>query len=63
MEVLMELNIVGRNLEVTDRFRAYTAEKAEKVSNLSDRAISLMRSLRPFRSAVLPFEDENGFPG
>jgi ribosomal subunit interface protein len=41
MEVLMELNIVGRNLEVTDRFRAYTAEKAEKVSHLSDRAISL----------------------
>ena len=37
----MELNIVGRNLEVTDRFRAYVAEKAEKVSNLSDRAISL----------------------
>ncbi|MGR0320204.1 ribosome hibernation-promoting factor, HPF/YfiA family [Agromyces sp. ZXT2-3] len=37
----MELNIVGRNLEVTDRFRAYVAEKAEKVANLSDRAISL----------------------
>ncbi|MRX42864.1 ribosome hibernation-promoting factor, HPF/YfiA family [Agromyces kandeliae] len=37
----MELNIVGRNLEVTDRFRAYAAEKAEKVSSLSDRAISL----------------------
>ncbi|BDZ53695.1 ribosome hibernation-promoting factor, HPF/YfiA family [Agromyces marinus] len=37
----MELNIVGRNLEVTDRFRAYVADKAEKVSNLSDRAIAL----------------------
>jgi ribosomal subunit interface protein len=41
MEVVMELNIVGRNLEVTDRFRAYAAEKAEKVSHLADRAISL----------------------
>ncbi|WP_353827357.1 ribosome hibernation-promoting factor, HPF/YfiA family [Agromyces sp. SYSU T0242] len=37
----MELNIVGRNLEITDRFRAYVAEKSEKVSNLSDRAIAL----------------------
>lgn len=37
----MELNIVGRGLEVTDRFRDYVAEKAEKVSNLAERAISL----------------------
>jgi|SRR5688572_10262765 len=37
----MELNIVGRNLGVTDRFRAYAAEKSEKVTNLTDRAISL----------------------
>jgi ribosomal subunit interface protein len=41
MEVVMELNIVGRNLEVTDRFRAYVAEKSEKVSHLSERAIAL----------------------
>jgi len=37
----MELNIVGRNLGVTDRFRAYAAEKAEKVTHLAERAISL----------------------
>jgi ribosomal subunit interface protein len=41
MEVVMELNIVGRNLGITDRFRAYAAEKSEKVTNLTDRAISL----------------------
>ncbi|QEO13496.1 ribosome-associated translation inhibitor RaiA [Agromyces intestinalis] len=37
----MELNIVGRNLGVTDRFRAYVTEKAEKVAHLAERAISL----------------------
>ncbi|WP_448003895.1 ribosome hibernation-promoting factor, HPF/YfiA family [Agromyces bauzanensis] len=37
----MELNIVGRNLGVTDRFRAYAAEKSEKITNLAERAISL----------------------
>jgi ribosomal subunit interface protein len=41
MEVVMELNIVGRNLEITDRFRAYAAEKSEKVTHLAERAISL----------------------
>jgi ribosomal subunit interface protein len=41
MEVVMELNIVGRNLGITDRFRAYAAEKSEKVTNLTDRAMSL----------------------
>jgi ribosomal subunit interface protein len=41
MEVVMELNIVGRNLGVTDRFRAYVAEKSEKVTHLAERAISL----------------------
>ena len=37
----MELNIVGRNLGITDRFRAYAAEKSEKVTHLAERAISL----------------------
>ena len=37
----MELNIVGRNLGVTDRFRTYAAEKSEKVTHLAERAISL----------------------
>jgi ribosomal subunit interface protein len=41
MEVVMELNIVGRNLGITDRFRAYAAEKSEKVTHLAERAISL----------------------
>ena len=37
----MELNIVGRNLGITDRFRSYAAEMAEKVTHLAERAISL----------------------
>ncbi|SFR86673.1 ribosomal subunit interface protein [Agromyces sp. CF514] len=37
----MELNIVGRNLGITDRFRTYATEKSEKISNLADRAIRL----------------------
>ena len=34
----METNIVGRNLGITDRFRDYATEKAEKVANLADKA-------------------------
>jgi len=41
MEVVMELNIVGRNLGITDRFRTYATEKSEKISHLADRAIQL----------------------
>jgi ribosomal subunit interface protein len=41
MEVVMELNIVGRNLGITDRFRSYATEKSEKISHLADRAIRL----------------------
>lgn len=37
----MEVNIVGRNLGITDRFRAYAAEKSEKITHLTERAISL----------------------
>lgn len=37
----MELNIVGRNLGITDRFRTYATEKSEKISHLADRAIRL----------------------
>jgi ribosomal subunit interface protein len=36
----MEINIIGRNLGITDRFREYATEKAEKVSHLAERAIS-----------------------
>src|SRR5215207_10991394 len=56
MEVVMELNIVGRNLEVTDRFRAYVAEKSEKVSHLSERAIALDVKLSRL-------SEKNGIPG
>jgi len=37
----MELNIVGRNLGITDRFRSYATEKSEKIAHLADRAIQL----------------------
>lgn len=37
----METNIVGRNLGITDRFRDYATEKAEKVAALADKALAL----------------------
>ncbi|WP_295122950.1 ribosome hibernation-promoting factor, HPF/YfiA family [uncultured Leifsonia sp.] len=37
----MDINIVGRNLGITDRFREYATEKADKVAHLAERAISL----------------------
>ncbi|TIH37837.1 ribosome hibernation-promoting factor, HPF/YfiA family [Subtercola vilae] len=37
----MEINITGRNLGITDRFRSYATEKSEKVSHLADRALAL----------------------
>ncbi|AWB95870.1 ribosome-associated translation inhibitor RaiA [Agromyces badenianii] len=52
----MELNIVGRNLGITDRFRAYVAEKAEKVTHLAERAISLDVKLSRHN-------EKNGNPG
>lgn len=52
----MELNIVGRNLGVTDRFRAYVAEKSEKVTHLAERAISLDVKLSRHN-------EKNGNPG
>ena len=36
----MELNIIGRNLGITDRFRDYATDKAAKVEHLAERAIS-----------------------
>jgi len=36
----MEINIVGRNLGITDRFREYATEKAAKVTHLAERAIT-----------------------
>ena len=37
----MDINIIGRNLGITDRFREYATEKAEKVAHLAERALSL----------------------
>jgi ribosomal subunit interface protein len=36
----VEISITGRNLGVTDRFREYATEKAEKVAHLADKAIA-----------------------
>jgi ribosomal subunit interface protein len=41
LEVSMEIAITGQGLGVTDRFREYATEKAEKVSHLAERAIAL----------------------
>ncbi|GAA4187786.1 ribosome-associated translation inhibitor RaiA [Gryllotalpicola kribbensis] len=35
----MEIDIVGRGAQITDRFREYVTEKAEKVSHLAERAL------------------------
>lgn len=37
----MDITIVGLGLGIPDRFREYASEKAEKVSHLADRALSL----------------------
>jgi ribosomal subunit interface protein len=37
----MEISVTGRNLEVTDRFREYATEKAEKVQHLAEKSIAL----------------------
>ncbi|SDN54561.1 ribosomal subunit interface protein [Cryobacterium flavum] len=37
----METNIVGRNLGITDRFRDYATEKAEKIALLAEKAVAL----------------------
>jgi len=36
----MDISVSGRNLGVTDRFREYAIEKAEKVDHLADKAIA-----------------------
>jgi ribosomal subunit interface protein len=36
----VEISITGRNLGVTDRFREYATEKADKVAHLADKAIA-----------------------
>lgn len=39
-EVAVEITVSGRNLGVTDRFREYAIEKAEKIEHLADKAIA-----------------------
>ena len=39
-EVAVEITVTGRNLGVTDRFREYAVEKADKVDHLAERAIA-----------------------
>jgi ribosomal subunit interface protein len=39
-EVSVEITITGQGLGVTDRFREYATEKAEKVSHLAEKAIA-----------------------
>jgi ribosomal subunit interface protein len=36
----MDINIIGLNLDITDRFREYATEKAAKVAHLAERAIA-----------------------
>lgn len=37
----MEISVTGRNLGVSDKFREYATEKAEKVEHLAEKAIAL----------------------
>lgn len=39
-EVSVEITVSGRNLGVTDRFREYAIEKAEKIDHLAEKAIA-----------------------
>ncbi|MDN4614460.1 ribosome-associated translation inhibitor RaiA [Leifsonia sp. F6_8S_P_1B] len=36
----MDINIIGRNLGITDRFREYATEKSDKVAHLAERALT-----------------------
>lgn len=55
-EVAVETNIVGLGLGITDRFRDYVEEKAEKLENLADRALA-------FEVKVSRHHDKSGKPG
>jgi ribosomal subunit interface protein len=52
----MEISINGRNLGITDRFRTYATEKAEKVSHLADKA-------QAFEIKVSRHNEKNGSNG
>jgi ribosomal subunit interface protein len=52
----VEISVTGRNLGVTDRFRDYATEKAEKVAHLSEKAIA-------FEVKVSRHHETNGSSG
>ena len=37
----MEISVTGRNVGITDRFREYATEKADKVAALATKALAL----------------------
>jgi ribosomal subunit interface protein len=52
----MEISITGRNVGITDRFRAYATEKAEKIAHLADKALA-------FEVKVSRHNEKNGTTG
>ncbi len=52
----MEISITGRNVGITDRFRSYATEKAEKISHLADKALA-------FEVKVSRHNEKNGTTG
>jgi ribosomal subunit interface protein len=48
----MDINITGRNLGITDRFRDYATEKADKVEHLAEKALVLEVKLCRHNSAT-----------
>lgn len=52
----MQISVTGRNLGITDRFRDYATEKAEKVAHLAERALA-------FEVRVSRHSEKNGVPG
>jgi ribosomal subunit interface protein len=52
----MEISINGRNLGITDRFRDYATEKAEKIAHLAERA-------QAFEVKVSRHNEKNGSNG
>ncbi len=55
-EVDVDITLTGRNIGITDRFRDYATEKAEKVEHLADRALVL-------EIKVSRHHEKNGRPG
>lgn len=52
----MEISITGRNMGITDRFRSYATEKADKVTHLTDKALA-------FEVKVSRHNEKNGSSG